>query len=741
MTTPDVWAAVDRLNVGYEQLRVMLGVAESGVGDVAGAATTLDERLTSTRAAIDVVVNGWSARVIQLEDRAATIENTHSTVVGGRIGPMEVEVQRLMAKVTAMEALMGQGGGARTGSSGGGTKEFVDLKQLRPEKLKEGIVFKKWRFGFENFCELVDPGMKTLLKEIGKISGEVTEEKVSAWLFGKDYQDLQRRLQNALAAYTEGEAARIVSTCKGDGMAAWQALCREYDLQTDANENKLLGELLGMVSRPATSLTELRQLMVELDARKTKLEEMSTIQNPVVPADKSLKAILIGILDGETRKVIGGELNGPGVTYRDARTKIAAHVTLNTGTMQTGGKKSDDMDLGRCAHGAAHEEEEASGEGAEGSEEERLAALKGGGKGGNRTCYECGGKGHFARDCWKKGGGKGGAIAPPPGMDGGKGKGYGKAQKGPRTGCFGCGGNHYQSDCPLKGGKGGGGGGYTKGKGKGMYPLMEWGESQGAPARLCSLSVHGGGQQRAGDKNNEGWKTVQEKKGPSVSGRTRPPMKERPVQKTKGGRFDALKETDGEDDIWEQYAAMVKSEKQMMEDDEKAMAKTDGGRLSGLWKAQNKRIEAIKSEGGWKKVRFTVDSGAGEVVMNDDELPGIKKTESQGSRAGLKYVTADGGTVENEGEKRFAGFVEKTWRQTGYNQWMRKEPTPKDLKVQICDVVRPLMAVKKMCQAGHRVVFDDEGSYAENKETGEIIEVEEIEGEYVMDVWVKDEGF
>jgi len=107
----------------------------------------------------------------------------------------------------------------------------------------------------------------------------------------------------------------------------------------------------------------------------------------------------------------------------------------------------------------------------------------------------------------------------------------------------------------------------------------------------------------------------------------------------------------------------------------------------------------------------------------------------------VKYVTADGGTVENEGEKEFAGFVEKTWSPTGYGQWAKQESKPKAVKVQICDVVRPLMAVKKMCAAGHRVVFDDEGSYAENKVTGEIMEVEEIDGEYVIDVWVKDEGF
>ena len=47
------------------------------------------------------------------------------------------------------------------------------------------------------------------------------------------------------------------------------------------------------------------------------------------------------------------------------------------------------------------------------------------------------------------------------------------------------------------------------------------------------------------------------------------------------------------------------------------------------------------------------------------------------------------------------------------------------------------MSVRKMCKAGHRVVFDDEGSYIENKSTGERLKIEEEDGDYVLDVWVK----
>ena len=35
------------------------------------------------------------------------------------------------------------------------------------------------------------------------------------------------------------------------------------------------------------------------------------------------------------------------------------------------------------------------------------------------------------------------------------------------------------------------------------------------------------------------------------------------------------------------------------------------------------------------------------------------------------------------------------------------------------------------------MVFDDEGSYVENKKTGEKMVIEEDDGDYVLDVWVK----
>ena len=62
------------------------------------------------------------------------------------------------------------------------------------------------------------------------------------------------------------------------------------------------------------------------------------------------------------------------------------------------------------------------------------------------------------------------------------------------------------------------------------------------------------------------------------------------------------------------------------------------------------------------------------------------------------------------------------------------------VKAQVCAVHRPLLSVKGMCRSGHRVIFDEEGSYVENKMSLERLKIDEIDGEYVLDMWVKTGG-
>ena len=92
----------------------------------------------------------------------------------------------------------------------------------------------------------------------------------------------------------------------------------------------------------------------------------------------------------------------------------------------------------------------------------------------------------------------------------------------------------------------------------------------------------------------------------------------------------------------------------------------------------------------------------------------------------MKYEVANGVEIPNLGERKFVGITE--------------EGVARSLTAQICAVNKTLMSVSKVAKAGNRVVFDDDGSYIEDKSTGERIWMEQIGGMYLVKMWVSRKG-
>ena len=93
----------------------------------------------------------------------------------------------------------------------------------------------------------------------------------------------------------------------------------------------------------------------------------------------------------------------------------------------------------------------------------------------------------------------------------------------------------------------------------------------------------------------------------------------------------------------------------------------------------------------------------------------------------MEYEVANGVRIPNLGEKTFKGVS---------NEGLRRL-----LTVQVCDVNKALLSVSKLTQHNHRAVFDDAGSYLEDKSTGERLWMKERSGMYMLQLWVKREGF
>ena len=104
----------------------------------------------------------------------------------------------------------------------------------------------------------------------------------------------------------------------------------------------------------------------------------------------------------------------------------------------------------------------------------------------------------------------------------------------------------------------------------------------------------------------------------------------------------------------------------------------------------------------------------------------METKEGWAKKRGIEYEVANGLKIPNAGEKEFEGTTD--------------EGVSRRIKAQVCAVTKSLMSVRRIVAAGHRVVFDAE-SFIEDTTTGERMYLEEEEGTYVLNMWVRNEGF
>ena len=136
---------------------------------------------------------------------------------------------------------------------------------------------------------------------------------------------------------------------------------------------------------------------------------------------------------------------------------------------------------------------------------------------------------------------------------------------------------------------------------------------------------------------------------------------------------------------------------------------------------EEKEILAL-DEGRWEKLELTVDSGAMETVAPRKCAANVKMRETAATGKQF-YSTANGASIPNYGEKRL--------------QWRTEDKSQGGITVQITDVMKPLASVGQICEAGNRVVFESEGGYVENLNTGVKTSMRKAGKGYKLDLWVK----
>ena len=131
----------------------------------------------------------------------------------------------------------------------------------------------------------------------------------------------------------------------------------------------------------------------------------------------------------------------------------------------------------------------------------------------------------------------------------------------------------------------------------------------------------------------------------------------------------------------------------------------------------------MATQGDWEVIDMAVDSGATETVVSEEMLETIETKDGPAKKRGVEYEVADGDRIPNLGEKKFLGINE--------------DGVERNITAQVCDVNKSLLSVKKVVDAGNRIVFDETGSYIEEKATGNKMWLREENGMYMLNMWVK----
>ena len=149
--------------------------------------------------------------------------------------------------------------------------------------------------------------------------------------------------------------------------------------------------------------------------------------------------------------------------------------------------------------------------------------------------------------------------------------------------------------------------------------------------------------------------------------------------------------------------------------------------LSPIVATELQSVNGVTEDDEWEEVKLAVDSGATETVIPPDILEDVGLRQGAPYKRGVEHEVASGVQIPNLGEREFPGVT--------------AEGSMKSVVAQVCDVNRGLLSVRKITRSGNRVVFDNEGSYTENKATGEVTRLKDDGGMCELTMWVKRKDF
>ena len=113
--------------------------------------------------------------------------------------------------------------------------------------------------------------------------------------------------------------------------------------------------------------------------------------------------------------------------------------------------------------------------------------------------------------------------------------------------------------------------------------------------------------------------------------------------------------------------------------------------------------------------------------MPEGMVNSVEIKEGPAAKSGVQYECANGERIPNLGEQKFMAYTQ--------------EGCQKKIRAQVCEVTKALLSVRKLVEAGNRVVFEENGSYIEDVYRKVRMYLQEKHGMYTLKVWTKGAGF
>ena len=214
------------------------------------------------------------------------------TVANVAVGAVASRVQRIEEELTAQEE-------RRNSRRGGedvmhGQKSLLHYKNMKVPVLEKMEGWRSWTADVEDYTEETMPGIRADLETAKSCDEEVTDLDMSAGAWS--HREMVWRF---LKQYTAGEARKVVGSAPNrNGWEAWRKLHLQYEPQLVMREAVVMSAFTNMVSKRAKSPQESKTLLLELDERARRVEEVTG--EPI--DNRHRMSVVMGLIDAESMR-------------------------------------------------------------------------------------------------------------------------------------------------------------------------------------------------------------------------------------------------------------------------------------------------------------------------------------------------------------------------------------------------------------------------------------------------------